>query len=200
VSSPRALILSAPSGTGKTTLARRLVEELSGARLSISATTRPPRGKEQDGKDYHFVNGTEFDLLVARGELLEWATVHGHRYGTPRSSFEAPGLWVVLDIDIQGGQSVKRQLPDAVTVFIIPPAWNELEARLRGRQTDSPEVIEKRLAAARAEIDVGLASYDYVVVNGEIDQALQDLRAVTRAEGCRRLDDRDELRRRFVSG
>jgi guanylate kinase len=199
VPSPRALILSAPSGTGKTTLARRLVEELPGARLSISATTRPPRGKEQDGKDYHFVSGDQFDVLVARGELLEWAMVHGHRYGTPRTSLQAPGSWVVLDIDIQGGQAVKRQLPHAVTIFILPPAWGELESRLRGRQTDSPEVIEKRLAAARAEIDVGLASYDYVVVNGQIEQALEDLRAVTRAEGCRRLEDRDDLRRRFTT-
>jgi guanylate kinase len=173
------------------------VELLPGSRLSVSATTRPPRGQEVDGKDYQFVDGKRFDELVSGGSLLEWALVHGHRYGTPRKSLEDAATWVVLDIDVQGGEAVKRQLPQSVSVFIVPPEWAELEARLRGRQTDTLEVIERRLAAARAEIDRGLASYDYVVVNGEIEQALQDLLAVTRAEGCRLLGERAELRRRF---
>jgi guanylate kinase len=195
--SPRALVLSAPSGTGKTTLAKRLVAVVPGARLSVSATTRAPRGQEQEGKDYYFVNGARFDEMVARNELLEWAVVHGQRYGTPRSSLQGEGSWVVLDIDVQGGAAIKSQLPQTVTVLLLPPSWADLETRLRGRQTDSPEVIRQRLAAARQEIDRGLASYDYVVINGELDQALQDLQAVTRGEGSRRIEERSILRRRF---
>ena len=194
---PRALVLSAPSGTGKTTLAKRLVSVVPGARLSVSATTRAPRGQEQEGKDYYFVNGKRFDEMVARNELLEWAVVHGQRYGTPRSSLQGAGDWVVLDIDVQGGAAIKSQLPQTVTVLLLPPSWVDLETRLRGRQTDSPEVIRQRLAAARQEIDRGLASYDYVVINGDLDQALQDLQAVTRGEGNRRSEDRSMLRRRF---
>jgi guanylate kinase len=196
-SSARALILSAPSGTGKTTLAKRLVEAIPGARLSISVTTRPPRGVERQGSDYHFVDGHRFDEMVAGGELAEWALVHGHRYGTPWRALEAQGEWVVLDIDVQGGMAIKRQSSKAVTVFLLPPTWSELEARLRGRQTDSDWAIEQRLAAARAEIDSGLGSYDYVVVNRQLDDALEDLKAITRAEASRRPDERDELRCRF---
>jgi guanylate kinase len=196
-SSARALILSAPSGTGKTTLAKRLVEAIPGARLSISVTTRPPRGAERQGSDYHFVDGGRFDEMVAGGELAEWALVHSHRYGTPWKALEEPGEWVVLDIDVQGGMAIKRQSSKAVTVFLLPPTWRELEARLRGRQTDSEWAIEQRLAAAQAEIGSGLGSYDYVVVNRQLDEALEDLKAITRAEASRRPDERDELRRRF---
>ncbi len=196
-SDARPLILSAPSGTGKTTLAKRLVDAIAGSRLAISVTTRPSRGQEQDGVDYHFVSEGRFDELVGAGELAEWAIVHGHRYGTPRSSLSQAGTWVVLDIDVQGGVAIKRQSSRSVTVFLLPPTWRDLEARLRGRRTDSDRAIEQRLAAARAEIDSGLAAYDYVVINRELDQAFEDLVTITRAEACRRLGEREDLRLRF---
>jgi guanylate kinase len=183
------LALSAPSGTGKTTLARRLVEEVKGAEFSVSVTTRPRRGEERDGVDYHFVDQRTFARKIDRGDLLEWAEVHGHFYGTPRRPAEralASGGLVVFDIDVQGGRSIQRIYPETVLVFVLPPSLRELERRLRRRGTDPADTIRRRLLTARAEIEQGLAAYDYVVVNDEVDRAFQDLRAIVGAERCRR--------------
>ena len=150
------LVLSAPSGAGKTTLARRFLAEHGDARFSVSATTRGPRGAERDGEDYHFVSAERFAALVREGAFAEWAEVHGQRYGTLRATVEealAAGRIAVFDIDVQGGALVKATWPrDAVTVFVLPPSMAELERRLRARSTDSDEAIARRLAAAREEI------------------------------------------------
>ncbi len=198
---PLLLILSAPSGAGKTTLARLLLSVLPRAKLSVSTTTRPPRGQEIEGRDYHFVDEPEFQRMIERGEFLEWARVHGHRYGTSRAVVEQalrePGSLTVFDIDVQGGSAIKAQYPQAVTVFIMPPTLTELEARLRGRKTDSEEVIQLRLEAARAEILRGLAEYDFVIVNRVLEDASADLRAIVRATRCLAAYSRDELREAF---
>lgn len=183
------LILSAPSGAGKTTLARRLGEELGdGGLFSVSYTTRAPRGAEKDGVDYHFVDEASFKGMIERGEFLEWACVHGNYYGT-HCSYAASAddhAAVIFDIDVQGGGQIKAKHPEAVSVFIMPPSMAELERRLRGRGTDAEDVIRKRLDAASAEIEKGLSSYDYVVVNDDLDRAYSDLSAIVRAARCRR--------------
>jgi guanylate kinase len=183
------LALSAPSGTGKTTLARRLVAEVEGAEFSVSITTRERRGAERDGVDYDFVDERTFLKKIEEGDLLEWAEVHGHFYGTPRGPAEralASGGVVVFDIDVQGGRSIQRTYPEAVLVFVLPPSLKELERRLRLRGTDGADTIRRRMLTARAEIEQGLAAYDYVVVNDDVDRALNDLRAILVAERCRR--------------
>jgi guanylate kinase len=168
------LILSAPSGGGKTTLAHMLMKAYPDrAMFSVSYTTRATRGQERDGIDYHFVDQDAFKAMIDRGELVEWAEVHGRRI-------------VVFDIDVQGGTTIKSKHPEAVSVFVLPPSMQELERRLRARQTDSEEVIRKRLLAARAEIERGCESYDYLIVNREIERAFGDLEAIVRAERCRR--------------
>lgn len=183
------LILSAPSGAGKTTLAHRLLDELGGRGLfSVSYTTRAPRGQEREGVDYHFVDAPAFRRMADRAELLEWAEVHGNLYGSHQRYAEQArnGRVVVFDIDVQGGNQIKARHPEAVSVFILPPSMEELERRLRGRGTDAPEVIARRLAVARVEMEKGCASYDYVVVNAQLETALADLKAILRAEACRR--------------
>jgi guanylate kinase len=194
------LILSAPSGTGKTTLARRLVAATPGAIFSVSYTTRAPRGAEKDGVDYHFVDDAEFDRMIAAGEFVEWAPVHGHRYGTPRETIEQArkaGALVVFDIDVQGGAEIKRQYPDAVRALIVPPALAELERRLRARSTDDDTTVRRRLHAARVEILLARAEkYEYCVVNDDLDRAFGDLQAIVRAEGCR--SDKTDLSRLLV--
>ena len=183
---PLLLILSAPSGTGKTTLARRLVAAHPGALFSISYTTRPPRGGEKDGVDYHFVSRERFQQMVAAGAFVEWAQVHGHEYGTPRTSISGSAPLVVFDIDVQGGQAIKRQYPQAVRVLILPPSLAELERRLRARSTDDDATVKRRLHAARVEIGLAIAAgYEYWVVNEALDQAYADLQAIVRAEGCK---------------
>jgi guanylate kinase len=180
------LILSAPSGAGKTTLARRFMSECPDAAFSISATTRAPRGQERNGVDYHFVSEAKFSELVERGDFAEWAAVHGHRYGTLRPTVSealAAGRITLFDIDVQGGDALKALWPrEAVTVFILPPSMRELEARLRGRSTDGDETIRRRLAAARAETERGARSYDYLIVNDTVEGALGRLLAVSRHE------------------
>jgi guanylate kinase len=176
------LVLSAPSGAGKTTLARRFLAAHPDAAFSVSATTRPPRGAERDGVDYHFVTPARFAELVAAGAFAEWAEVFGQRYGTLRTTVEATlaaGRIAVFDIDVQGGQQLAAAFPrQAVTVFILPPDAAELERRLRGRSTDREEVIRHRLAGARAEVARGLAGYEYVVVNDDLEAALSRLEAI----------------------
>ncbi len=189
MSSGLMLILSAPSGAGKTTLAHRLLSaHPHSALFSVSYTTRAPRGSEQDGVDYHFVDQERFKAMVDKGEFLEWAEVHGHWYGSHVSYAERArsGKIVVFDIDVQGGTTIKGKHPEATSVFILPPSMQELERRLRDRKTDSEEVIRRRMMAARAEMERGCASYDYIVVNQELDRAFADLAAIVQAEQCRR--------------
>jgi guanylate kinase len=183
------LVLSAPSGAGKTTLARRFVARHGDATFSISATTRPPRGSERDGVDYHFVSPERFAALIAEGALAEWAEVHGRRYGTLRATVDrslGSGQVAVFDIDVQGGAQLQAAYPaQALTVFILPPDEAELARRLRGRSTESEAAIEARLAAARAEVARGLASYQFVLLNDELDGALERLELVVTAARAR---------------
>lgn len=183
------LVLSAPSGAGKTTLARRFQAAHADAVFSVSATTRAPRGAERDGVDYHFVTPERFAALVAEGALAEWAEVHGRRYGTLRRTVQASleaGQIALFDIDVQGGAQLKAAFPrEATTVFILPPDAAELERRLRGRDTDGEEVIRRRLVAARQEVARGLASYQYVVINDELEAALARLEAISAHERAR---------------
>jgi guanylate kinase len=183
------LVLSAPSGTGKTTLAHRLVKELPEAKFSISATTRPPRGKEENGKDYYFLSPDEFTKRIESGSFVEWAEVYGHRYGTLQATLDEAlqqGLISIFDIDVQGGSTIKSKYPGAVTVFILPPSMDVLAGRLRNRQTDSEENIQRRLHEARVEVTAGTSMYDYLIVNDDLDRAFGDLQAVIRAERLRR--------------
>jgi guanylate kinase len=183
---PLLLILSAPSGTGKTTLARRLCKAHPGALFSVSFTTRKPRGKEQDGVDYHFVDEARFQQLIDENAFVEHAYVHGQHYGTPRSSIEQTQTLAIFDIDVQGGQSIKREYADAVRVLVVPPALGELERRLRARSTDDDATIQRRLRVAREELRLALAAgYEYWVVNDDLERAYADLEAIVRAEGCR---------------
>jgi guanylate kinase len=183
------LVLSAPSGAGKTTLAHRLIDDCADALFSISFTTRKPRGREQDGIDYTFLDEATFQEKIERDEFVEWAEVHGNFYGSPRSVVDqarSKNGMAVFDIDVQGGQAIKRRYPDAVLVFVVPPSMTVLDRRLRDRQTDAEETIRRRMLGARSEIQKGLSSYDYVIVNDEIDKAYQQLRAIVTAERCRR--------------
>lgn len=186
------LVLSAPSGTGKTTLARRLCADFPTSLFSVSATTRKPRGREQDGVDYHFVSEARFRELVQDDQFVEWAEVHGHFYGTPREPVErmaAEGGLVLFDIDVQGGEQVKARYPEAVTVLVLPPSYEELARRLRSRGTDPNAVVERRLLAAQAEIRRA-KSYDYCLVNDDLERAYTELKSIVVAERlrCRRFD------------
>jgi guanylate kinase len=179
------LVLSSPSGAGKTTLSRLLLRSDRKVDLSISVTTRPKRGGEINGRDYHFIDRARFDAMVARGELLEWAEVFGHRYGTPRKPvIEAlqAGRDVLFDIDWQGTQQLRETAPtDLVSVFILPPTAKELERRLKRRAQDSKTVIESRMAKASDEMS-HWAEYDYVIVNRDRRKAFAELRAILAAE------------------
>ena len=176
-------VVAAPSGAGKTTLVRLLLDSEPGVHLSISYTTRGPRPGEADGREYHFVDVATFRAMMARGDFLEWAEVHGNFYGTSKvwiGDQLAAGHDVLLEIDWQGAQQVRAVFPEAIGVFILPPSMEELTRRLTGRGTDSAEVIERRLAAAQAEMR-HVGEFDYVIINDGLEQALDDLRAVVRA-------------------
>ncbi len=176
-------VVAAPSGAGKTTLVRLLLEREPDVHLSISFTTRGPRPGEQDGREYHFVDVATFQVMKERGDFLEWAEVHGNFYGTSKvwiADRLAAGHDVLLEIDWQGAQQVRAVFPEAIGVFILPPSMEELTRRLTGRGTDSAEVIERRLAAAEAEMR-HVGEFDYVIINDGLEQALDDLRAVVRA-------------------
>ena len=183
------LVLSAPSGTGKTTLARRFVDSHPEAAFSISMTTREPRGAEQDGLDYHFVDALTFQQMIERDELVEWAEVHGNFYGSPQAAVDrafSTGGVAVFDIDVQGGKSIQRRYPEAVLVFVLPPSMAELERRLRERGTESEDAIRMRMLAARSELENGTRAYDYLVVNDSVDRAYAELEAIVTAERSRR--------------
>ena len=176
-------IVTAPSGAGKTTLVSLLLKNDSGIRLSISSTTRAPRTGEQDGREYHFVDVQSFQEQVSHGNFLEWAEVHGNYYGTSKSWIEAEmsaGRDVLLEIDWQGAQQVRKVFPEAIGVFILPPSMQVLEARLSGRGTDSAEVIARRISAARDEMR-HVDEFDYVIINDDLHQALEDLQSVVSA-------------------
>ena len=177
-------VLSSPSGAGKSTIAKMILEADDGIGLSVSATTRPIRPGERDGVDYHFVDDAGFDALIADGEFLEWAHVFGHRYGTLKrevlKTIEG-GRDVLLDIDWQGTQQLKQVDPDIVRVFILPPSMEELERRLRARGTDSEEVIRRRMERAAAEIS-HWAEYDYVLINNDAEKCRELVHNILKAE------------------
>jgi guanylate kinase len=183
------LVLSSPSGAGKSTIARMLLAADDRIGMSVSATTRPMRSGEVDGKDYHFVDEARFERMVAEGEFLEWAHVFGYRYGTPRAPVDAAlaqGRDILFDIDWQGTQQLHAKAgDDLVRVFILPPSLAELERRLRGRGTDSDDVIARRMERAVAEIS-HWAEYDYVLINQDADVCLDEVRKILAAERLRR--------------
>jgi len=181
---PLLLVVSGPSGVGKSVICDRLVDADTTLVHSVSATTRPPRPGETEGEDYFFLNDASFRRGVDAGDFLEWAEVHGHLYGTPRKAVEAcmsRGLTPVLNVDVQGGRSVKRLMPKAVLVFLFPPDWPELERRLRGRKTDSNPVIDTRLVNARLEMEEWV-HYDYAMVNNQLDTAVAGVAGILTAE------------------
>jgi guanylate kinase len=182
-------VLSSPSGAGKTTLSRKLLEADDRVDLSISVTTRPKRPGEIDGRDYHFIDAKRFEAMVKAGDLLEWAEVFGHSYGTPRAPVEqalSAGHDVLFDIDWQGTQQLREKAPkDLVSVFVLPPSIPELEQRLRTRAQDGDDVIRARMAKAGGEMS-HWAEYDYVVVNRDIDHAFSEVRAILAAERLKR--------------
>ena len=181
------LILSAPSGSGKTSLAHRVLPQLSNLRFSVSHTTRQRRRGEEDGKEYFFVTDAQFEEMVRRDAFLEWAKVYGYYYGTSREFVETQletGTDVLLDIDIQGALKVKELVPDAVMIFVMPPSFGELEARLRGRGLDDEDVIERRLQVARDEIKY-YREYNFVIINRDLEQSVAELKAVITSIRCR---------------
>ncbi len=182
------IVISAPSGSGKSTLVNQLMAAVPGLVFSVSYTTRPKRPGEKHGREYFFVSPRAFQRMVAAGEFVEWADVHGQLYGTVRRQIrkaQAAGKDVLLDIDVQGHRQVRRKLPDAVSIFLLPPSFRELERRLRKRQSDSQEVIRRRLRNAQKEIR-RWREYDYLVVNNRLTSALRKLCAVVEAARVRR--------------
>src|SRR5580698_1057221 len=182
-------VLSSPSGAGKTTLSRLLIDRMPGLKMSVSATTRPMRPGEVDGRDYHFIDKARFDQMSKRDELLEFATVFDNRYGTPRAPVEAAlssGQDVLFDIDWQGTQQLREKArADVVSVFILPPSAGDLEKRLHSRAQDSDEVIRGRMDRASHEMS-HWAEYDYIVINHEIDEAFAEVQSILKAERLKR--------------
>jgi guanylate kinase len=204
---PVLLIVSSPSGAGKTTLCRRLLGEFPDVRFSVSHTTRTPRPNEIDGRDYRFVSADAFDAMVQHDEFIEWAHVHGNRYGTAHSEIAAASLFgydVVFDVDYQGAAQIKRQYPEAVGVFVLPPSLEELRRRLVSRGTETPESLERRFKAAIGEIRHALADapershFDFLLVNDDVDGAYDRLRAILVSERTRHRRLR-ELAERLVT-
>ncbi len=203
-----ALVLSAPSGAGKTTISKALVQRWEDCVFSVSATTRVARDQEVDGVHYHFVTRTEFVTMRDAGHLLEWAEVHGHLYGTPESNLDDAsrlGQHLILDIDVQGAKQLRTRVPGAVSVFVLPPSAEALVARLRGRGTEPEEVVKHRLSNARGELEQAF-DFDYVVINEDLDRAVAEVhaiavgdvassrRAIDLSDGIRELQERiDEI-------
>lgn len=182
------VVLSGPSGVGKSTICRLLLEQYDDIGYSISATTRQPREGEVDGLDYHFVDHEKFNDWIRQGELIEYAEVYGQFYGTPKESVERvfkQGLDVLLDIDVQGGENIKEVFPESVLVFLLPPSFEELKRRLVLRKTDEEETIARRLEQVQKELE-SLRHYDYVVVNESLTKSIGTVRAIIVAERYRR--------------
>lgn len=195
-------VVSGPSGVGKSTLLRRVIARDSGIAFCVSHTTRVPRGGERNGEDYHFVDDPAFDRGVEEGRFLEWAVYQGNRYGTSREAVEGPtreGIDLILEVEVQGARQLRDRLPGAVFVFVLSPSLECLEERLRERKSDSEEAIRERLARAREEVRE-VRRYDYVVVNDDLDRAVEDLIHVI--EACRMVRARvvPMLRDRFDFG
>ncbi len=189
-------IISAPSGSGKSTLVKRLMEVDGNLAFSTSVTTRDPRKGDIEGESYEFISREEFIRLRASGELLEWAEVFGNFYGTSRQVLaraKERQRDLILDIDVQGAAQLKEKLPDAVTIFILPPSRQELEARLRNRSTDSDEVRERRLRDAGREV-LNYEQYDYILINDQLEESFEQLRGILLAERCRRRRVRSDIR------
>lgn len=181
------IILSGPSGTGKGTVCKKLFAQNSNITYSVSATTRLPRPGEENGREYYFVSKDEFENMIAQNQLLEWANVYGNYYGTPLNKINelrAQGIDVLLEIDTQGALNVMEKAADGIFIFLLPPSLAELEKRIRGRGTETAEVIKKRLDAAIDEIALG-QHYNYLVVNNNIDTAVEQITAIISAEKCR---------------
>ena len=184
----RLFVITAPSGAGKTSLVRALMAREPGLRFSISYTTRPQRPTEMHGRDYHFVTGAEFEAMAERGEFLEHARVFDNRYGTARRQVEASlgaGQDLILEIDWQGARQIRRAMPECISIFILPPSRTELERRLRNRATDTDEVIQRRLRDAATDMS-HWDEFDFVVVNDDFEQALEELLAIVRGTGPER--------------
>ncbi len=180
-------VVAAPSGAGKSSLVKALLALDAHLAVSISHTTRQPRGQEQDGREYHFIDEPAFRKKVADGDFFEWAQVHGNLYGTSRQSVEARvggGQDVVLEIDWQGALQIKKLFPNAILIFILPPSWDALAQRLAGRGEDHPDVIAQRLANARIEV-AQAQHFDFVIINGLFETALCDLKAIVHSQRLR---------------
>lgn len=196
------VVLSAASGTGKTTLSQLVLESDRDLRLSVSYTTRSPRGEEKNGIHYHFVDDATFIAMIDRGAFIEHADVHGARYGSSRewtAEQMKDGHDVLFDIDVQGGRQLKAIFPEAVLIFLMPPSMAELERRLRDRKDTADDVIQRRLKAAPIEIAAGLDGYDYLVLNERMETALADLTAILRTHRLRSVD-RAALKRSLLGG
>ena len=183
------IVVSSPSGGGKGTLIDRVLQTVPGVSYSVSYTTRAPRENEHDGREYFFVSRDDFQEMIDRGDFLEWANVYGHLYGTSRSQVEherAAGRDIILEIDVQGAQSIRGLVSDAVTIFILPPSFELLQKRLIARGTDSPEDLDKRLHGAPAEVEQ-YKNFQYVILNDDINRASAQLAAVISAERARQV-------------
>lgn len=183
------VVVSAPSGSGKSTLIRRVLASDPALRFSVSYTTRAPRPGERNGRDYFFVSAARFRRMAAAGEFVEWAEVVGHYYGTAKRQIlaaQAQGTDLLLDIDVQGHRQVRRRLPEAVSIFLLPPSFRELKRRLRHRHLDAPQVIRRRLANAKREMR-HWREYDFLVVNDRLREAIKALQAIVQAARSRRL-------------
>ncbi len=192
------VVLSAPSGAGKTTIAKALVEGRDDVVFSVSTTTRPARDHEVDGVDYHFLSEPKFRAMIEADEFVEWAEVHGHLYGTTREALQAAqdeGRFLILDVDVQGAMQMRQRVPDVVLVFVLPPSADALVERLTERGTEGEDTVSRRIKNARDELDQA-SQFDYIVVNENLDQAIDEVRSIVLAEG-RRTDRAIDLSNRI---
>src|SRR5262245_36078942 len=181
------IVVSSPSGGGKGTLIDRVLKTVPGLSYSVSFTTRGPRATEQNGREYYFIDQPAFEEMIARGDFLEWANVYGHLYGTSAAQVEherGNGRDIVLEIDVQGAESIRRKVPDLISVFILPPSFELLRERLLARGTDSPAALERRLRGAASEVRQ-YKNFQYVILNDDVDRASQQLAAIIYAERAR---------------